>query len=79
MLCKKSSTFQELVPHKINEILGDISHGDQFSEDDNENIPTTASGNTTIIYDPGQYVKSPSEEENPEGKKSIKFTRKIFI
>ena len=52
---------------KVNEILGDISYGDQFSEDDNENIPTTTSGNTTIVYDPGQYVKSPLEKENSEG------------
>ena len=53
----------------MNEILGDISYVDQFSEDDNENIPTTTSGNTTIVYYPGQYVKSPLEEENSEGKK----------
>ena len=46
-----------------------MSYGDQFSEDDNENIPTTSSDNTIIIYDPGQYVKSPYEEEIPEGNK----------
>ena len=53
---------------QVNQILGDISYGDQFSEDDDENIPTTTSGYTTIIYDPAQYKESCLEQENPEGK-----------
>ena len=62
-LVTKHQHFKNLYHIKVNEILGDISCGNQFSEDDNENVPTTTSGNTTIIYDPGQYVKSPLEEE----------------
>ena len=49
---------------QVNQILGDISYGDQFSEDDDENIPTTTSGYTTIIYDPAQYKESCLEQEN---------------
>ena len=52
----------------VNQILGDISYGDQFSEDYDDNMPTTTSGNTTIIYDAAQYMESCLEQENPEGK-----------
>ena len=54
--------FKNLYYIEVNEILGDISYGDQFSEDDNENIPSTTSSNKTIIYDPVQHVKSTLEE-----------------
>ena len=60
----------------VNQILGDILCGDQFSEGYNDNMPTTTSGNTTIIYDAAQYMESCLEQENPEGKNFATFKHK---
>ena len=46
---------------------GDVSYGDDFSEDDDNLSATTMSGDTTIIYNPVHYMDS-CFEENPEGK-----------